>query len=49
MPNSKQKNVKRKHKKRKAAQKSKIVLMRQNASRKNKNSWVLSGSPPKEI
>jgi len=42
VPNSKQKNAKRKHKKRKASERAKIVEIRKRASKKNKNSWVLS-------
>jgi len=44
--NSKQIDVKRKHRKRKARQKAKIVQQRQNAKKKNQDSWILSGVRP---
>jgi len=49
MPNSKQVNIKRKHRNRRAREKSKIVEQRKNAKRKNRGSWVLSGVPHKEF
>jgi hypothetical protein len=45
MPNSKQIDVKRKHRKRKARQKNKTTERRMNAKRSNIGSWILSGVP----
>jgi len=46
MPNSKQKETKRKQRKRKERQKANIILERQNAKKKNKGTWILSGTYP---
>ena len=43
MPNRKQIDVKRKHRKRRAKEKARISEQRKNASKANRGSWILSG------